>query len=101
MSPCVAVTHVHAVAVSVKTHHCAWQDRLTALQPSTLGCSELLCSVSTRRQTLRHHTLPNPADHIHVDNDLCIGTKAVVQAAAQRKTTCLHMHINSCVVGAT
>jgi hypothetical protein len=86
----VAVANVHAVAVSVKTHHCAWQDRLTAQHPSTLG--------STRRQTLRHHTLPNPADHIHVDNDLCIGNKAAVQAAAQRKTACLHMHTNSCVV---
>ena len=98
MPPCVAVAHVHAVAVGVKTHHCAWQDCLTTQHPSTLGCSELLCSVSTRRQTLRHHTLPNPADHIHVDNDLCIGNKAAVQAAAQRKTACLHMHTNSCVV---
>ena len=98
MPPRTVVAHVHAVAVGAKSHQCAWQDRLTALQPSRLGCSELLCSVGTRRQALRYHTLPNPADHIHVDNDKCIGNKAVVHAAAQRKTACLHMHTNSCVV---
>ena len=63
-----------------------------------LGCSELLCSVGARRQALRRHMLPNLADHIQFDNGQRIGNKAAVQAAAQRKTACLHTHTNSCVV---